>query len=409
MGISNINNINNKGQFYIVGAVILGIAMIIFFMLAYSYKGDDGGISYILMFKMKDVKNSIGDCLRCSLDSGSNLTENLENLKEYYKGDNVYINYKDIKFTNMSYEAKNISYLFNQTYILNSTANTTTANMSYNISNNGFAGNFNGTLNYTGYFSGFDLINISENSSTANSYSKSSSSMEIPYTTVLLYDEFENCIVNKSLIGNSTESGNVYYYLLNISNNDDISNNYIVFILGYNPFSNCKNENLTSMHIDGYFNTSENKTYLNISINGSFEGILTITSGYKNYSKYINRSENLVFNDTISPVSVYLTNIYGDGTLYDVLNESNNNFSENRYMILNETVFNEYNNVIYGNSSKLYISLHDEPYCHNITIYSPQIGECLKGKVVADVSIINPNMFYESINNTYESMSWNIH
>jgi hypothetical protein len=404
---------NSKGQFYIVGVVILGIAMIMFFMLAYSYKGDDGGSSYILMFKMKDAKNSIGDCLRSSLDSGSNLTENLENLKEYYNDDNIHINYKDIKFTNITYESKNISYIFNQTYILDSTANTTIANIFYNISNNGFAGNFNGTLNYTGYFSGFDLINISENRSTVNTYLKSSSSVEIPHTTVLLYDKFENCIVNNSLVGNSTESGNVHYYVLNISNNDDNSinnsNGYTVFILGYDIFSNCKNENITSMHISGYLNTPENKTYINITINGSFEGTLSIKSDYKNYSIYINESENLVFNDIISPVSVYLTNTYGEVVLYNILDESNNNFSENRYMILNKSVINDYNNIIYGSSSKLYVSLHDINYYHNITIYSPQIGKCLKGRVVADVSIINPNIFYESINNTYELMSWNIH
>ncbi len=425
--IANITNIkNNRGQFYIISAVIIGIAVILFFMLAYSYEGNVDN-SYTLMFKMKNVKHNIEDCLRYSLYSNSNLINNLIYLKNYYKNNSVDISYNEIKFTNITYEAKNISYLFNQSYTINTTSNTTSACLYYNISNNGFAGCFNGTLNYTGYFLGYNLINISENNSISKVLLKNVSSQIVPNTSIVLYDNYNNSIINKSLEGDSVESGCFYYYVLNISKSDysnskpsntyDIYNtsvsdvnlsnfNYSLVLLGYAPFSNYNNENLTVLHIKGYYNNSSvNNTIVDILINGSFEGNLTIKcSDNLTYSKYINKSENFTFNNTLPAIFVRLSNKYNDTISYNILNSTNNNFSEYRYLLTNESINNRYFNIIYGNTSKLYVSVHSGKYINNITIYSPQKGCCLSGKAIANIKIAEPNLYYESINNTYESI-----
>jgi hypothetical protein len=60
---------NKKGQFFIIGGVILSIGLILFFLLGFSSQVSDN--SYLAVFKMKDVKNSIESCLVCSLNSKS--------------------------------------------------------------------------------------------------------------------------------------------------------------------------------------------------------------------------------------------------------------------------------------------------------------------------------------------------
>ncbi|AAB99292.1 hypothetical protein MJ_1283 [Methanocaldococcus jannaschii DSM 2661] len=191
---------NKRGQFFIIGGVILSIGLILFFLLGFNSYTSDG--SYLTVFKMKDVKNSIESCLINSLTSNSNLSKNLDMLKNNYKDEGIEINYKKIIFSNIRYEAKNLTFNFS---LYN-------GNFSYNISNYGFGGAFNGSLNVSNYvFSKNLLLNISENGSVTGSFNITGS-----YVNVFVYDRFGNLILNETIYNNSNEKS-LYYYILNVS------------------------------------------------------------------------------------------------------------------------------------------------------------------------------------------------
>ncbi|ADC69039.1 conserved hypothetical protein [Methanocaldococcus sp. FS406-22] len=380
---------NKKGQFFIIGGVILSIGLILFFLLGFSSQVSDN--SYLAVFKMKDVKNSIESCLVCSLNSNSNLSEKLEMLKNNYKDEGIEINYKKIVYSNIKYEAKNLTFNFS---LYN-------GNFSYNISNHGFGESFNGSLNVSNpTFSKNLSLNISENSSVAGSFNISGGD----YAKVFIYDRFGNLILNETIYNNTNCWKLLYYYILNVSKEGD----FAIFIMAKNTFNNSLAENVSFINTSGYFNSYLNKTYINISINGSFSGILYVKSSQKNYTVIINSSSSFIFNDTIPPINIELLNNYSDVVFNYNLNESINNFTDTSYFILNESCKNNYFNVIYGNSSMLYVSLHSKEFNHNITIFNPQKGISSKGFVLADISIITPRMFYSSLNNSFEYQSWNI-
>ncbi len=379
---------NKRGQFFIIGGVILSIGLILFFLLGFNSQTSDD--SYLTVFKMKDVKNSIKSCLINSLTSNSNLSENLNILKNNYKDEGIEINYKKITFSNIKYEAKNLTFNFS---LYN-------GNFSYSISNYGFGGAFNGSLNVSNYvFSKNLLLNIFENGSVAGSFNTTGS-----YVNVFVYDRFGNLILNETIYNNSNNEKSLYYYILNISKEGD----FAIFVMAKDVFNNSLAENLSFINTSGYYNTYENRTYINISINGSFFGILYVKSFYKNYTVTINESGNFVFNDTTPPIYVDLLNNYSDTIFSYNLNGSINNFSDTSYFILNESCKNNYFNVIYGNSSMLHVSLHNGGFNHNITIFNPQKGISSKGYVLADIFITTPRIFYSSLYNSFEYQSWNI-
>ncbi|CAB3288494.1 conserved protein of unknown function [Methanocaldococcus lauensis] len=380
---------NKKGQFFIIGGVILAIGLILFFLLGFNVNTSDN--YYLSVFKMKDVKNSIEECLINSLISNSDLNNNLNILKNSYKDEGIEIDYKKIEFSNIQYEAKNLTFnfsLYNNIF-------------SYNISNHGFGGIFNGTLNISNaaFNENISLI-VNENSSIADSINVSSGN----YVEVFVYDKFGNLLINKTIYNNSSYKITLYYYTTNISK----EGNFIIFILAKDIINNSLMENVSFINTSGYYNVYENKTYINISINGSFFGYLYVKSSYKNYTTIVNESNNYVFNDTISHIYIELLNNYSDMIFIYRLNKSITNFTDNSYIIINESCKNNYFNALYGNSSMIYVSLHAEDFNHNISIFSPQKGSSSKGLVLADIYIINPTMFYSSLNNLFEYQSWNI-
>ncbi|ACX72367.1 conserved hypothetical protein [Methanocaldococcus vulcanius M7] len=380
---------NKKSQFFIIGAVILSIGLILFFLLGFSSNISDN--SYLMAFKMKDVKNSIKMCLISSLNSNSNLSKNLYILKNNYKDEGVEINYRKILSSTIAYEAKNLTFNF----LLNN------GTFFYNASNYGFGGAFNGSLNISNYqFKDNIPIYIPNNNSITGICNITGN-----YTNVFVYDNFGNLVVNKTIYNSSNISYvHLYYCILNVSK----EGNFVIFIMAKYAFNNSLMENISCVNASGYFDSYTNNTYVSISINGSFSGMMYVKSQYKNYSTTINKSENFIFNDTKPPIYIILLNNYSDVLFIHKLNETINNFTDTSYIILNNSCKNNYFNVIYGNPPTLYVSLHDGNFCHNITIYAPQKGISSKGLVLADILITNPRMFYSSSNNLFEYQSWNI-
>ncbi|ACV23928.1 hypothetical protein [Methanocaldococcus fervens] len=370
---------NKKGQFFIIGGVILAIGLILFFLLSFNVDSFDN--SYLLVFKMKDAKNSIEKCLINSLISNSNLTKNLIYLKNNYKEEGIEIDYKKIKLSTIKYKAKNLTFNFSLKNNI----------LYYNISNHGFGGAFNGTLKLDG---NSVPLYVEENISVNGSIDINKN-----YAKVSVYDEFENLLINKTIYNNSVYAKTLYHYILNTSK----EGNFAVFILAKDNF-NCSSGNVSFINTSGYSNNNE--TYINISINGSFFGYLHVISFDKNYTCIVNESKNYIFKTT-PPVCVKLLNNYSDVIFSYNLNESITNFTDTSYLIINESCKNNYSNVIYGDAPMLYVALHYDN-SHIITIYSPQKGISSKGFVLADIFIIKPNLFYSSLNNSFEYQSWNI-